>query len=68
MVDVPITELVVDEITLIIGLKEKPGILLPLEYRTGSENDPVAIRYGLGWTVVGPVGERKDEACYATDS
>ena len=67
LVDVPITELEVDEITLIIGLQEKPSIFLPLEYRTGGENDPVAIRYSLGWTVVGPIGKGKDEACYATN-
>lgn len=66
MVDVPITELEVDEITFTIGLQEKPSIFLPLKYCTGSENDPVAIRYSLGWTVVGPTGEGKDEACYAT--
>ena len=34
---------------------------------TGGENDPVAIRYILGWTVVGPIGKGKDEACYATN-
>ena len=67
LVDVPITELEVDEITLIIGLQEKPSIFLPLEYRTGGENDPVAIRYSLGWTVVGPIGEKKGEACYGTN-
>ena len=58
LVDVPISELEVDEITLIIGLQEKPSIFLPLEYRTGGENDLVAIRYGLGWTVVVRIGER----------
>ena len=67
LVDVPGTELEVDKITLIIGLQEKPSISLPLEYRTGGENDPVAIRYSLGWTVVGPIGKRKDEACYVTN-
>ena len=67
LVDVPITELPVDEITLIIGLQEKPSIFLPLEYRTGGEEDPVAIRYSLGWTVVGPIGGRKDEAGYGTN-
>ena len=66
LVDVPISELEVDEITLIIGLQEKPSIFLPLEYRTGGENDPVAIRYGLGWTDVVRIGERKDGACYST--
>ena len=59
LVDVLITELEVDEITLIIGLQEKPSIFLPLEYRTGGENDPVAIRYSLGWTVVGPYWQRE---------
>ena len=67
LVNVPITELEVDEIILIIGLQEKPVIFLSLEYRTGGENDPVATRYSLGWTVVGPIGEKKDEACYATN-
>ena len=41
---------------LVIGLKEKPNLFLPLEYRAGREGKTVAIRYSLGWTVIGPVG------------
>jgi len=29
---------------------------LPLECRAGREGEPVAVRYSLGWTVIGPVG------------
>ena len=38
-------------------------MFLPLEYRSGEERDPVAIRYSLGWTVIGPVGEKRDGMC-----
>ena len=61
---VPITELDVNEVTLVIGLQERPSIFLPLEYRIGGENDPLAIRYSLGWTVVGPIGESRENNCY----
>ena len=65
--DVPITEIEVDEITLVIGLQEKPSILLQLEYHTGGKNDPIAIRYSLGWTVIGPTGEKRENTCYSTN-
>ena len=61
---VPITELDVNEVTLVIGLQERPSIFLPLEYRIGGENDPLAIRYSLGRTVVGPIGENRENNCY----
>jgi hypothetical protein len=48
---------------LVIGLQENPSMFLPLEYRSGEESDPVAIRYSLGWTVIGPVGEKMDGMC-----
>ena len=44
-----------------IGLKEKPNLFLPLEYRAGGKDEPVAVRYSLGWTVIGPVGGQKDD-------
>jgi hypothetical protein len=48
---------------LVIGLQENPSIFLPLEYRSGEERDPVAIRCSLGWTVIGPVGGKGDGMC-----
>ena len=35
---------------LVIGLKGKPNLFLPLEYKAG-EDKPVAVRYSLGWAV-----------------
>ena len=46
---------------LVIGLKERPNLLLPLEHKAEGEDKPVAVRYSLGWTVIGPVGGQKDE-------
>ena len=46
---------------LVIGLQEKPNLFLPLKYKAGGEKDPVAIRYSLGWTVVGPVSGKKNK-------
>ena len=43
-------------VMLVVGLKENPNLFLPLEYRAGREGEPVAVRYSLGWTVIGPVG------------
>jgi hypothetical protein len=61
--DLPLQELETREVMLVIGLQENPSIFLPLEYRSGEERDPVAIRYSLGWTVIGPVGEKMDGMC-----
>ena len=41
---------------LLVGLKEKPNLFLPVEYRVGQDGEPVAVRHSLGWTVIGPVG------------
>ena len=41
---------------LVVGLKEKPNLFLPVEYRVGQDGEPVAVRHSLGWTVIGPVG------------
>ena len=50
------------EVLLLIGLKEKPGLFLPLEVKAGDVDEPIAIRYSLGWMVMGPKGERKKKA------
>ena len=49
------------EVCLLTGLKERPTLFLPLELKTGGENEPIAIRYSLGWTVMGPVGDQKED-------
>ena len=41
---------------LVVRLKEKPNLFLPVEYRVGRDGEPVAVRHSLGWTVIGPVG------------
>ena len=52
------------QVLLLIGLKENPSLFLPLEFKAGEVDEPIAIRYSLGWTVMGPMGERKkDEHC-----
>ena len=52
------------QVLLLIGLKEKPSLFLPLEFKAGEVDEPIAIRYSLGWTVMGPMGEhKKDEHC-----
>ena len=48
------------EVCLLIGLKERPTLFLPLELKSGGDNEPIAIRYSLGWTVMGPVGDQKE--------
>ena len=58
--DIEFQELEVGEVMLVVGLKDKPSLFLPLEYKTGGEDEPVAVRYSLGWTVIGPVGSQKD--------
>ena len=44
---------------LLIGLKENPGLFLPLECKSSGHDEPIAIRYSLGWTVMGPMGDQK---------
>ncbi|CAH3014551.1 unnamed protein product [Porites evermanni] len=38
------------EVSLLIGLKERPTLFLLLELKTGGDNEPIAIQYSLGWT------------------
>ena len=50
------------QVMLLIGLKEKPSLSLPLEFKAGEVDEPIAIRYSLGWTVMGPMGETRQWA------
>ena len=61
---VELSEFSVSDVGLIIGLKEKPALFLPLECRSCRHSELVAVRYPLGWTVMGPPsGTRVDERC-----
>lgn len=52
------------DVALIIGLKEKPTLFVPLECRSGGNDEPVAVRYSLGWIIMGPLsGVRDSEHC-----
>lgn len=57
--DIELQELEVGEVMLVVGLKEKPNLFLPLEYKAGGEDESVAVRCSLGWTVIGPVGGQR---------
>ncbi|PFX13941.1 hypothetical protein AWC38_SpisGene21942 [Stylophora pistillata] len=59
--DIELQDLEVGEIMLVIGLKEKPSLFLYQEYKAGGEDEPVAARYSLGWTVIVPVHGQKDD-------
>ena len=41
------------EVMLIIAVEENPQLFLPLDYRVGGRSEPVAVRYSLGWTIMG---------------
>lgn len=58
--DVDLPELSASDVGLIIGLKEKPSLFVPLECKSGGHGEPVAVRYSLGWTVMGPLGGTGD--------
>ncbi|PFX12394.1 hypothetical protein AWC38_SpisGene23667 [Stylophora pistillata] len=62
MCDIKIQELEVEEVMLVISLKERPSLFRPQEYKAGEEDEPVAVRYSLGWTVIGPVHDQKDDS------
>ena len=47
--DIELQQLDIGGVMLVIGLKEKPNLFLPLECRAGEEGEPVAVRYSLGW-------------------
>jgi len=48
------------EVLLMIGLKERPSLSLPLEFKAGGVDELIALQYSLGWTVMGLMGERKE--------
>lgn len=52
---------------LVIGLKEKPSLFLPLECRAGEEGGPVAVIYSLEWTVIGPVSGESYSSEYSAN-
>lgn len=52
---------------LVIGLKEKPSLFLPLECRAGEEGGPVAVIYSLEWTVIGPVSGESYSSGYSAN-
>ena len=54
--DVELQQLDIGSVMLVVGLKDNPSLFLPLECRACREGEPVAVRYSLGWTVIGPVG------------
>jgi hypothetical protein len=58
--DMSIPELEDGNIMLLIGLKEKLRLFLPLECKENGDGEPIAIRYSLGWTVMGPVGDERE--------
>ena len=61
-IDIPVIE--TGEVMLLIGLKENPVLFLPLECKSRKCNEPIAIRYSLGWTVMGPMEDQKgDHSC-----
>ena len=60
--DIELRQLDITSVMLIVGLKDNPSLFLPLECRAGGKGEPVATRYSLGWTVIGPVG---GESCTA---
>lgn len=45
-IDIPVLEN--GEVLLLIGLKENPGLFLPLECKSDGHDEPIAIRYSLG--------------------
>ena len=62
--DINLQQLSQPDVGLIIGLKEKPTLFIPLECRSRGNGEPVAVRYSLGWTVMGPLsGVRDSEHC-----
>ena len=54
-----------DKVMLIIGLKENPQLFLPIEYKVGKQHQPVAVRYSLGWTIMGSIGGEKENPSYS---
>lgn len=49
------------EVVLLIGVKERPSMFLPLEYKMDGDTEPIAIRYSLGWVVMDSMGRQKED-------
>ena len=49
----------IEQIDLLIGV-DNPVVFHVLETRRGKEEEPYAIRYSLGWTVIGPIACQKE--------
>ena len=58
--DIDLPQLSQSDVGLIIGLKEKPTLFVPLECRSGGNGEPVAVQYSLGWRVMGPLSDVSD--------
>ncbi|CAG2242208.1 unnamed protein product [Mytilus edulis] len=75
-IQIPSTDLT--EVMLLIGT-DSPNAHIPLEVRSGNENQPYAIRSRLGWAIRGPIEDmhasnvinddraREDKNCLSTD-
>ena len=65
--DVSLREIETKEVMLLIGLRDQPSLFVPLEHRIGKPDEPVAVRYSLGWTVMGTVGGQKNNSDYSVN-
>jgi hypothetical protein len=65
--DVDVHEANEDEVMLIVGLKENPQLFLPLEYKAGVTGEPIGVRYSLGWTIMGSVGDGREGLDYSVN-
>ena len=48
------------EVMLLVGIKERPKLFAPLDVKTGGDGDPIAIKYSLGSTAIGPMGKQEE--------
>ena len=65
--DVSLREIETKEVMLLIGLRDQPSLFVPLEHRISKPDEPVAVKYSLGWTVMGPVGGQKNNSDYSVN-
>ena len=65
--NIDLSEAQCDKVMLIIGLKEIQQLFLQLEYKAGETSEPIAVRYSLGWTIMGSVGSEKASSEYSVN-
>ena len=53
-----------DTEVMLIGIKERPNLFVPLEVKTGGDGDPIAIKYSLGWTAIAPMCGQEENFSY----